>query len=359
MKPYQHDAALADALEYALDVPQSAGDANGLAADVAELVEVARALEYTASCVVPDGEFRTAARQRLLTEMARSSRAARPVRASLSQRMRMWALRLGTGLTALGLTGAAAASASANALPGEALYPVKQATEAVALQLATTEADRRDILLRQAETRLDEAARLLDEGRAADAAVTVSRYQATVSLLSEETRSEKLESDLRTNDVRLNALLETAPPPVRPGLERALTPMAGHVDRSRPNPAALPADVVPAVVEPTNTAPTREPHRPVRAADADERPADDSRGKPAAEHGRGADGPAAIRTPNPATEPAPADVPDDRPDVAPRSGSRDTRPANHPAPTTPVHGSGPTSEHGSPPHSQPGGRSRP
>ena len=47
---------------------------------------------------------------------------------------------------------------SESALPGEPLYPVKQAREAVALQMAPSDATREQVLLAQADTRLDETA---------------------------------------------------------------------------------------------------------------------------------------------------------------------------------------------------------
>jgi hypothetical protein len=95
MNSCRNEAALAEALDRALDRRRAPGDANGLDRDVAELVEVAHALEYAASAVVPGVEFREAARQRLLAKMARSSRTTTSVRSWVTHRIHAWILRLG------------------------------------------------------------------------------------------------------------------------------------------------------------------------------------------------------------------------------------------------------------------------
>jgi hypothetical protein len=170
-------------------------------------------------------------------------------------RVRLWTTRFAAGLTALGFAGAAAASASASALPGDALYLVKQATEAVAVQLATTDSARQDILLHQADTRLDETARLLEQGRDADAVLAAARYDETVARLNvagTSAASEAVQSNLRTNEVRLSELLQTAPAPARQGLERALSATQRSLGRSRisaPIPAAAVAPVATATSE--------------------------------------------------------------------------------------------------------------
>ena len=222
----RNEWSVAEALDRALAEQRMAPDL--LDDDLADLVRLAEILEASAADVVPSQEFRTASRQRLLVHMVRSTvgvRAAEPPHPTMLQRVRLWAVRFAAGLTALTLAGAATASASASALPGDALYPVKLATEAVAVQLATNDSTRQDILLTQANTRLDETVRLLDRGRDADAAVAATRYDETVARLdvARPSRvSEAVQSNLRANEVRLNELMQTAPAPARAGLERAL-----------------------------------------------------------------------------------------------------------------------------------------
>ncbi|MFI5807836.1 DUF5667 domain-containing protein [Streptomyces sp. NPDC051561] len=79
------------------------------------------------------------------------------------------------GLAAGGLTvGVAAgafggvAAASSNALPGDSLYGLKRGMEDLKLTMAGDESDRGQIYLDQASTRLQEARRLMDRGKAAD-----------------------------------------------------------------------------------------------------------------------------------------------------------------------------------------------
>ncbi|MFD3518152.1 DUF5667 domain-containing protein [Streptomyces sp. NPDC058657] len=82
--------------------------------------------------------------------------------------------RWSKGLAAGGLTvGVAAgafggvAAASSNALPGDSLYGLKRGMEDLKLTMAGDESDRGQIYLDQASTRLQEARRLMDRGKAA------------------------------------------------------------------------------------------------------------------------------------------------------------------------------------------------
>ncbi|MEU5213991.1 DUF5667 domain-containing protein [Streptomyces sp. NPDC020742] len=83
--------------------------------------------------------------------------------------------RLSKGLAAGGLTvGVAAgafsgvAAASSDALPGDSLYGLKRGMEDFRLGMADDDADRGQMLLDQASTRMMEARRLLERGRVAD-----------------------------------------------------------------------------------------------------------------------------------------------------------------------------------------------
>ncbi|MEV3931950.1 MULTISPECIES: DUF5667 domain-containing protein [unclassified Streptomyces] len=83
--------------------------------------------------------------------------------------------RWAKGLTAGGLTvGVAAgafggvAAASSDALPGDSLYPLKRGMEDISLGMADGDADRGEAYLDQASTRLSEARRLMERGRAGE-----------------------------------------------------------------------------------------------------------------------------------------------------------------------------------------------
>jgi hypothetical protein len=276
----KHRPSLAEALERALGHRDSA---TGLVDDeLADLVRLAETLEASAPEVVPSPDFRAAARQRLLVQMARSARAARQVQPM--HRIRLWTARFAAGLTALSFAGAAAASASASALPGDTLYPVKQATEAVAVQLATTDSARQDILLHQADTRLDETTRLLEQGRDVDATLATARYDETVARLNvagTSPASEAIASNLRTNEVRLSELLQTAPPPARQGLERALAATERSLGRSRPS-----APIPTSGIAPAATA-TSEQHQADAAQDRATAEVETARPADAGEHAAG------------------------------------------------------------------------
>ncbi|MFE9913340.1 DUF5667 domain-containing protein [Streptomyces clavifer] len=83
--------------------------------------------------------------------------------------------RWAKGLTAGGLTvGVAAgafsgvAAASSDALPGDSLYGLKRGMEDISLGMANGDADRGEVYLDQASTRLSEARRLMERGRAGE-----------------------------------------------------------------------------------------------------------------------------------------------------------------------------------------------
>ncbi|WP_367124493.1 DUF5667 domain-containing protein [Streptomyces phytohabitans] len=80
--------------------------------------------------------------------------------------------RLGKGLAAGGLSVGVAASAlggaaaaSSDALPGDSLYGLKRGMEGIQLDLAGDDADRGEVYLDHASTRLREARRLVERGR--------------------------------------------------------------------------------------------------------------------------------------------------------------------------------------------------
>jgi len=229
MSAFDDDLLLAEALDHALVQRRFlASDTPGLTG----LVTLARTLEASASGVAPSAAFRAAARERLVTHMAfasplRSPSVARLARRGLQpvvNRVAVWSARFAAGIAALSLAGAAAASASASALPGEPLYVIKEAGEALAVQTAPGDAARQQVLLRQAHIRLDETARLLEQGRDTEAAATALRYDEAVDgAAAGSPPAEAMETSLRADRARLAELLQHAPQPARGGLERALS----------------------------------------------------------------------------------------------------------------------------------------
>jgi hypothetical protein len=144
-----------------------------------------------------------------------------------------WWARTAAAVSVVALAGAAAASASASALPSDALYPIKQISEQVALATARDESAQRNVLLQQAETRLDETSRLLEQGRQMDAGESALRYSDTIERTADAPGG-PAGVQLMADRARLLDLLSTAPPQARSGLRRAVAATDRHLERARP-----------------------------------------------------------------------------------------------------------------------------
>jgi len=261
LRAFDDEAMLAAALDRALGRASSPPESAGASApELSALVSLAQRIETSAVDVRPDPTFRLVARRRLLASLARSSRSQSS--SGFFSRVPLWAARFAAGLAALSVAGAAAASASASALPGEPLYAVKQASEALAIQAAPSDSARQELLLEQADKRLDETTRLLAQGREEDAAADAERYDQTLAAATMRSpASDAVETHLRVNETRLTELVQTAPPAARHGLEVALQATQRGLARGRPAPPELVRAqpiATPAVVTPT-AAPTPTP----------------------------------------------------------------------------------------------------
>jgi hypothetical protein len=147
----------ADDLQALLDGRRASSPAA--AAGLADLVTLARSLapaEHT-----PDDAFRTALRDRLLTEAAARVPApavpAARARPSAPSRLRQL---VATVAVASVVAGVGAAAASTRALPGDALYGLKRQIESAQLALARGDLGHGRELFEQADARLTEAERL-------------------------------------------------------------------------------------------------------------------------------------------------------------------------------------------------------
>lgn len=158
----------ADELAAALDDPRT----STVRPEVAELVGVADALRAHAAAeapaLVPRPEFTARLREQLLAEAAETwtydpSAARLELRARTTSPRRE--RRLVVAATALVLAGGSAgmAAAAQQALPGEALYPIKRGLEEVRADLTSDDAARGRTLLQQADSRLAEVRELADE----------------------------------------------------------------------------------------------------------------------------------------------------------------------------------------------------
>lgn len=138
--------------------------------EVSRLVSCAEQL-CEAAVAEPSAEFRYALRAQLMTEAATvlapvDTRTARPHRPPLRTPSFGFRRRL-AGATAAFVTAGGfvgLVGASAEALPGEMLYPVKRGVENVELAFHKDDAARGEYRLAQASERLAEARRLTDDG---------------------------------------------------------------------------------------------------------------------------------------------------------------------------------------------------
>ncbi|QIK65125.1 hypothetical protein G7072_01130 [Nocardioides sp. HDW12B] len=174
----------ADELAAALDDPTT----SAVRPEIAELVGVADVLRAHAAAeapaLFPRPEFTSRLREQLLAEAAESwtydpsaARLELRARTTTPRRER----RLVVAATALLLAGGSAgmAAAAQQALPGEALYPIKRGLEEVRADLTSDDAARGRTLLSQADSRLGEVAALVGES-ATDPAIssTLETYRS-------------------------------------------------------------------------------------------------------------------------------------------------------------------------------------
>ncbi|MCW2746987.1 MAG: hypothetical protein JWP10_129 [Nocardioidaceae bacterium] len=186
-------------------------DADDFAAALDGAVPVRRAIRdlvrtaedvCAAAAVTPSAEFTDSLRARLMTE-ARDvlvveripPRTAAPPLTSPSKARRRIAAVVGALVMCGGAVGIA--SASANTVPGDILYPVKRGLENTSLALKRSDADRGAFQLERATRRLNEAKQLAATGDASDE----RQIAQTIDEFSEQAQegSDQLFSDFSNN----------------------------------------------------------------------------------------------------------------------------------------------------------------
>lgn len=224
--------------------------------ELRRLVLLASSLDAAATNAVMSDDFRVAARGRLMRHIALESAERAPsgnghivsgngfgdvvtmpfssaeyvVRSRRSKLL--WRGTAG-GLLSAVLVLAATLTASANALPGEPLYTVKQAQEELGIRLASDDQSRSLALLGQADARLSETARLLQQGRTDEVAQTTQSYDDSLSRATtivvtiitaspDASTAADVKSKLSDQQQQLQSLLVTAPEPARNDIRQAL-----------------------------------------------------------------------------------------------------------------------------------------
>jgi len=245
------DLMLAQALEACIRAERAHGGSSAeiiehapasQRAELQRLMVLVHELESSVHRVTPAPEFRVAARARVMATLggqadspfergAHLTTIGGPARGA-RRRPRRWVVRVGAGLLVALMATSATVTASASALPGDPLYGLKQAQEELSLRLASDDPARVLAHLRRADARLDETARLLEQGRTSEAVDTAQRYDQSVERatttfvvtidFSDAARPNPLETKLGEQQDRLEAILQVAPAPARPDLREAL-----------------------------------------------------------------------------------------------------------------------------------------
>jgi hypothetical protein len=229
-------------------------------AELRRLVALAGSLDAAATSAVMSEEFRSAARARLMRRISPTlvedhlhavgqnghtttngvwlttvpSRNGHHVVARRRRPRWLWRAGLG-GLLAAALVVPATMTAAASALPGEPLYSVKQVREEIGIRFAADDQARTLALLNQADARLDETARLLQQGRTDQVAVTTQRFDDVLDRAAatyvvtiaeaqpaDPTTNAAVSSTLNRQQQELQNLLDTAPQPAQADLREAL-----------------------------------------------------------------------------------------------------------------------------------------
>jgi hypothetical protein len=204
-----------------------------LPAEVRELVDVVDAVR-TVETPAPRPEFSAALREQLMAEAQTALAPATPL-ALPARRRGTRERRLTAAAAVFTLVGGTAgiAVAAQDALPGEALYPIKRGIEDAQLSLQTDADARGRTYLEQASDRLVEADRLVEEGASSTAvAETVDSFVvqavAGADLLLGSFEEGQSDADVQVlrefaADAlgRLQALAEAAPADIQDELARA------------------------------------------------------------------------------------------------------------------------------------------
>jgi hypothetical protein len=219
-------------------------------AELTRLVNLAGSLDAIATNAVMSDDFRVAARARLMRRIGAvtlqpaplprpapvrlappAAAAVRPIRFRRKSTLALPAVAV---LLAALLAAVATLTVSANALPGEPLYSVKQVSEELSWRLAIDPSAQTVALLSSADTRLDEVRRLMQQGRTDAAAQTTRSFDQTIERATasygaavDESNPDqpvvvRIDDRLSQEQRRLEGLLPSAPQPAQAELRDAI-----------------------------------------------------------------------------------------------------------------------------------------
>jgi hypothetical protein len=238
------DRALQWMLEGNAAVADSARGDEGAASEVRLLLETAGRVRELLPTRGPSPEFIAATETRLLRRIKASvPQSARRESRMAGQARSSW-LRSAAFATAITLvvvfaSGLSVTSASAKALPGDVLYPVKQGLEEISLMMSQSPAGDVDLLADFVDERLEEVIALAAKDREADLVSGLENYDKTLSRLdaamdqlppdSESVQLEEIQARLARHTDMLLVLRGQLPEQAQTALDRAVD----HSQKSR------------------------------------------------------------------------------------------------------------------------------
>jgi hypothetical protein len=205
-----------------------------------ELVALSRVAEQARAVLAPpepDPKFVANARIRLMNRLRLEVPAEVPTRTQLPLLNRIsWRPAYALASLALAFTLIATSfgvvHAASDSLPGDPLYGVKLGTEQIRLALSTSEVGDLELLAAFAQTRLQEAEELIDQGRDQDLDRALEGYSHTVDRMTElvgEDRPEgghgtyaRVQEQLQRHIEALERARARAPEQAQPALMRAI-----------------------------------------------------------------------------------------------------------------------------------------
>ena len=193
------------------------------------LLQLAAATRSQLAVEGPSKAFLSHSPKRVLNVVSARQQTTAPARRPRFAWRRQPAFRLAGALVALGLLlgTAGAASASAEALPGDSLYGVKRGLERAALAISLSPAGDAELLLDQANRRITEVEELVNRGRGGDIGPALEGYEHAVQMglaiaAEHGTPLSDLELALGNHVQVLDGVLAEAPEQAVAGLTRAL-----------------------------------------------------------------------------------------------------------------------------------------
>ena len=190
----------------------------------------------------PDKAFASNTKIRIFNQLQAQQRRTEKV-AITPRRVRRWVPRPAFALLSLAIvlamlfSGIGVAGASANALPGDALYGVKRGIEEARLTFTLSVIGDAELLTELTAARLGEIETLINSGRETDLPIAIKEYEAMLTrlltiaddeaLTNEAEILDKIHFGLSHHENVLQRVLENAPPAARKGLENAIE-KSGH-----------------------------------------------------------------------------------------------------------------------------------